>query len=254
MSKPVNCPRSCASWWIWTASSRVGATTRARGAARPFDRRSGSWPRKYEFHYRILQDTGDDVVTGDRQVVLGQSAEPTIVRPSSSSLFLGNYVFEVSLIEGRSRWRVTRSFEVEESGPPRGKEFERMLEVLSYIAEPGEVEELRSLPPDQQERGWNEFWRKRDPTPDTPRNEALIEFFRRVRYAEQHFQGAGPGWRSDMGRIYIRHGPPDQIESRAATPQNPQLEIWYYNQPYRRFVFEDREGFGRFVLVNSAVD
>jgi hypothetical protein len=30
----------------------------------------------------------------------------------------------------------------------------------------------------------------------------------------------------------------------------PQLEIWYYNQPYRRFVFSDREGFGRYILVS----
>jgi hypothetical protein len=25
-------------------------------------------------------------------------------------------------------------------------------------------------------------------------------------------------------------------------------EIWYYTRPNRRFIFEDREGFGRFVL------
>jgi GWxTD domain-containing protein len=98
------------------------------------------------------------------------------------------------------------------------------------------------------------FWERRDPTPETSRNEAMIEFFRRVRYAEQHFQGMGPGWRSDMGRIYIKFGPPDQVESRAASTQSPQLEIWYYNQPYRQFIFADREGFGRYTLVNPGVE
>jgi hypothetical protein len=52
-----------------------------------------------------------------------------------------------------------------------------------------------------------------------------------------------------MGRIYIKFGPPDQIETRPATLQSPQVEVWYYNRPYRQFVFADREGFGRFVLV-----
>ena len=79
-----------------------------------------------------------------------------------------------------------------------------------------------------------------------------IEFFRRLHYADQHFSGFGPGWRSDMGRIYVRYGPPDQIEQRAASSTTPQLELWFYNQPYHRFVFADREGFGRYTLVQPS--
>ena len=44
----------------------------------------------------------------------------------------------------------------------------------------------------EQPAAWEAFWRRRDPTPDTPRNEYQVEFFRRLRYAEQHF-GARPG-------------------------------------------------------------
>ena len=241
----------------FTASStrRFGFEV-ARLAARAtlFDRRPGSWPRTYAFRYRILDEGGDEVVAGTQQATLAHSAEPSIVRPSSSDLFLGNYTFEVTLADGRSRWRVDRSFEVEESGPPRGREFERLLEALSYIAEPKEIEAMRALPPELQARGWEEFWKRRDPTPETQRNEAMVEFFRRLRYAEGHFQGAGPGWRSDMGRIYIKYGPPDQIETRAQTTASPPLEIWYYNRPYRRFVFADRDGFGRFMLTNPAAE
>ena len=39
-----------------------------------------------------------------------------------------------------------------------------------------------------------------------------------------------------------------------ASTTTPQLEIWYYNQPYRRFVFADREGFGRFTLVSPTIE
>ncbi len=219
-----------------------------------FDRRPGPWPRTYPFRYRILDDAGAEIRTGSRQVTLSHSADPVVVRPDSSELFLGNYVFEVELVENKSHWRVERSFEVEESGPPRGKEFERMLEPLSFVADPEEIEHLRALPPEEQARGWEDFWKRRDPSPDTARNEAMIEFIRRVRYTEQHFQSFGPGWRSDMGRIYIKYGPPDQIESRPPTLQSPQLEIWYYNRPTRRFVFSDRQGFGRFELVGSSLE
>ena len=82
----------------------------------------------------------------------------------------------------------------------------------------------------------------------------MLEFLRRVRYADQHFQHFGPGWRSDMGRIYIKFGPPDQIETRAATLQSPPVEVWYYTHPFRQFVFADREGFGRYALVGRGAE
>ncbi|MBI1799562.1 MAG: GWxTD domain-containing protein [Candidatus Eisenbacteria bacterium] len=213
-----------------------------------FDRRPGAWPRSFSFHYRIVDDLGEQISVGTQPFTLDHSAQPVVLRPSSAGLFLGSYVFEIQLVEGKSRWRAERSFMVEQSGPPRGKDFERMLEPLSYIGTQQEIAHLRSLPAEKQAEGWDEFWSRRDPSPDSPPNEAQIEFFRRVRYAEQHFQGFGPGWRSDMGRIYIKFGAPSQIEMRPPTSRTGQLEIWHYNQPARQFVFEDREGFGRFVL------
>lgn len=219
-----------------------------------FDRHDGAWPRSYPLRYRILDESGKAVAAGTRIVSLEQSPQSVIVAPDSLGLFLGGYVFEVELGEGRSKWRVERSFEVEESGPPRGSEFARMLEPLSYIADAREIDVLRKLPPEGQAAGWNEFWRRRDPTPETPRNEAMLEFFRRVRHSERHFQTVGPGWRSDMGRIYIKYGEPDQIESRPSSSAESPQEIWYYNRPYRRFVFVDREGFGRFVLLGPSIE
>jgi GWxTD domain-containing protein len=228
--------------------------TQLAARAALFDRRPGNWPRHYSLQYRVRDEDGEILVSGTQETTVIASGEPVMVRPTQNQLFLGAYTFEVELAEGRSHWRVDRSFEVDESGPPRGKEYERMLEALSYIATPQEMDWLHSVQPDQQAAAWNEFWRRRDPTPDTQRNEVQLEFFRRVRYAEHHFQGFGPGWRSDMGRIYIKYGPPDQIESRAPSTSDPQLEIWYYHQPYRRFVFADREGFGRFLLQTPGIE
>lgn len=237
------------------ATRRFGAESGHIAArASLFDRRAGAWPRRYPLQYRIRDEDGQVLISGTQEVSLAASGEPIMVRPTGVDLFLGTYVFEVELAEGKSHWRVERSFDVDESGPPRGREFERMLEPLSYIASSEEMDWLRALAPEQQAQGWEEFWRRRDPSPETARNEMQLEFFRRVRYAERHFQGFGPGWRSDMGRIYIKFGPPDQIETRPSSATTPQLEIWYYNQPYRRFVFGDREGFGRFTLVTPTVE
>ncbi len=236
--------------------SRAFGRNASRLAARMalFDRRAGAWPRDYPVRYWINDDTGNEVATGTRSLSLSHSNEPVVVAPDSLDLFLGSYVFVAEIGQGDSRWRVERSFEVEDSGPPRGREFQRLLEPLSFIADGHEIDRLRKLAPADQAAGWEAFWQRRDPTPDTPRNEALLEFFRRVRYASRHFQTFGPGWRSDMGRIYIKYGPPDQTESRPATGSDAPLEIWDYNRPYRRFVFEDRDGFGRYVLVGPVTE
>jgi GWxTD domain-containing protein len=218
------------------------------------DRRPGPWPRQVNLHYRVL-DSGSDVVRqGDTTLTQVQQAQPLVVSPVRGSLFVGDYTLEIERIEGRARWRTTRSFEVEESGPPRGKEFTQMLEALAYIATSEEVDAMRNLSPEQQAAAWERFWSRRDPTPDTPRNEFFVEFFRRLHYASEHFQGFGAGWRSDMGRIYIRYGPPDTIEQHPASASTPAAELWSYNQPYRRFVFFDREGFGRYTLAQPSTE
>lgn len=218
------------------------------------DRRPGPWPRSYRYHWRVLDETGASSAQGDTSVSVAHSAAPVVLRPPHSELFIGGYRFELEMQEGKTAWRTARAFEVEESGPPRGREFEQLLEALIYVAESSEVDAMRNRTADEQALAWEAFWRRRDPTPETLRNEYQIEFFRRLRYADQHFLGFGPGWRSDMGRAYIRYGPPDQIEQRQATAAQPGLEIWYYNQPYRRLVFGDREGFGRYTLVNPPVE
>lgn len=58
-----------------------------------------------------------------------------------------------------------------------------------------------------------EFWRSRDPDPDTEENEFKEEFYERVAYANEHFSSGKPGRFTDRGRIYIKFGKPDSIES-----------------------------------------
>src|SRR5580698_8949409 len=58
-----------------------------------------------------------------------------------------------------------------------------------------------------------QFWLRRDPSPDTEENEYKEEHYRRIAYANEHFPAGIPGWKTDRGRIYIMYGPADEIES-----------------------------------------
>jgi GWxTD domain-containing protein len=65
----------------------------------------------------------------------------------------------------------------------------------------------------ERERFLEEFWRRRDPTPDTAENEARLAFLARVDHANRNFDAPGSerGMFSDMGRVFIRYGEPDEV-------------------------------------------
>jgi GWxTD domain-containing protein len=89
-----------------------------------------------------------------------------------------------------------------------------LKEDVVYIITPEEVSAFKALSNDEERDQFIEnFWLRRDPTPDTPENEYKEEHYRRIAYANEHFGAGLPGWKTDRGRIYIIWGAPDQIES-----------------------------------------
>ena len=62
---------------------------------------------------------------------------------------------------------------------------------------------------EEREQFIEQFWLRRDPTPDIAENEFKEEHYRRIAYANEHFASGIPGWKTDRGRIYITFGPPD---------------------------------------------
>jgi GWxTD domain-containing protein len=69
---------------------------------------------------------------------------------------------------------------------------------------------------DEREKFIEDFWNSRDPDPDTVENEFKDDYFERVAYANEHFSSGKPGRLTDRGRIYIKFGKPDDIESHPA--------------------------------------
>lgn len=87
-------------------------------------------------------------------------------------------------------------------------------EDVVYIITDEERKTFRNLNTDEErEQFIEQFWLRRDPTPDTVENEFKEEHYRRIAYANERFASGIPGWKTDRGRIYITFGPPDEIES-----------------------------------------
>src|SRR3989304_9699647 len=65
-------------------------------------------------------------------------------------------------------------------------------EVPAYIMSKTEREVWDALTtPEDRVRFIDAFWRRRDPTPETPENEYQIEHYRRLAYANRFFGGGG---------------------------------------------------------------
>jgi GWxTD domain-containing protein len=103
-------------------------------------------------------------------------------------------------------------------------------EDVTYIITDTERQAFKNVTTDEErEQFVEQFWLRRDPTPDTVENEYKEEQYRRIAYTNAHFGAVGPGWKSDRGKIYIMFGPPDEIDSHpAGAGYDRPTEFWRY--------------------------
>jgi GWxTD domain-containing protein len=136
-------------------------------------------------------------------------------------------------------------------------ELEAAEAPLEYIAEPRELAAWSpKLSTDAKRRFLVSFWKQRDPTPGTERNERREAYYGAVDYANKTFKEGGrnavSGWRSDRGRIYAKNGAPDEVFRRQQEGRAPPYEVWSYAKGKGYYyIFADRSGFGAYTLIHS---
>lgn len=127
---------------------------------------------------------------------------------------------------------------------------------LVLIAKSRDLNTYESLSPAAKRRWLAEFWKARDTSPETQRNEERERFYGAIAYANRQYRvGRGKqelGWQTDRGRVYTRHGAPDDILRRVPTGQAPPYEVWRYTRGRPRYyVFADRTGIGAYNLIQT---
>ena len=142
---------------------------------------------------------------------------------------------------------------------------------VAYIITKEEKRAFNQLVTDEERENFIEnFWRRRDPNPDTEENEYREEYYERIAYANEHFASGIPGWRTDRGRVYIAWGKPDSVESHPSggaydrpvyegggqTTTYP-FEVWFYRHledvgDGLEIEFVDPTGTGEYRLARNA--
>lgn len=156
--------------------------------------------------------------------------------------------------------------------PELKEAYKRWLSTdVDYIITKEEKRAFLALQTDEERENFIEnFWRRRDPNPDTEENEYREEYYERIAYANEKFTSGIPGWKTDRGRIYIAWGKPDSIESHPAggaydrpsyegggsTTTYP-FEIWFYRHLDNvgdgiEIEFVDPTGTGEYRIARNA--
>jgi GWxTD domain-containing protein len=214
----------------------------------------GSPGTEYVIEHSVLWQTGDREKSSRDTVVQTELSTEHTFDFGVLDLEVGYYLYEVRLrplgdgdgSSGKARFSVITS--------PKswGDDFEKMLAQVSIVASRDEYDVLIEAEPEDRDAAWEEFWRGRDPSPGTPENEFRDEFMRRLAYVNTHFRTIIEGWQTDMGRIYIEYGAPDDIDSQPIGKMLNAWEIWFYYEHHTKYVFVDREGFGEYKLVEAS--
>ncbi len=135
--------------------------------------------------------------------------------------------------------------------------LDQAREPLAYVAKSRELSTWdKKMSPAVKRRFLTEFWKRRDPTPATPRNEAREQFYQAIAYADAHYKEPGrkspDGWRTDRGRIYAKYGTPEDVLERPKEAYGAAFVVWKYSRGKGRYyIFADRTGFGAFQLIYS---
>ncbi|MFQ5602613.1 MAG: GWxTD domain-containing protein [bacterium] len=135
------------------------------------------------------------------------------------------------------------------------KALEQEFEYIKYICSKEAKEYFSQLDsPEAKRRFLFQFWLRRDSDRQTFVNEFRQEYLKRVAVANQKFKTLGrEGWHTDMGRVYILYGEPDNRQWFRSTSNTKPYEIWnYFNiEGGVDFIFVDLSGFKQFRLIHS---
>jgi GWxTD domain-containing protein len=172
-------------------------------------------PAEWHWRARVLDAAGKELVRQESTAVAAHVAP--MVEVDVSTMPAGGYDFEIQAWRQGEVAPVTRRsrFSIAWNRSSWWRNPRDIEDEVHFLLDREDDEEaFARMGAGEQEAYLEAFWHERDPTPSTAENEARTEFFRRVQYANQTWTRSAAldkGMFSDMGRVYIRHGDPDEI-------------------------------------------
>ena len=207
------------------------------------------------YTYQIIDIKNNSSVLQTNKYTLVPGANKIIEKLSTENIMIGDFRLELKdnlsgkILEVKNVTNRWTDF------PIAIKDIDVAISQLQYVATSEEMDKLKEAKTTaEKEKMFIEFWKKKDPSPATPRNELMIEYYNRIKIANERYSHYNEGWRSDMGMVFIIYGNPSNIDRHPYENQTKPYEVWDYYDINRQFVFVDDTGFGDYRLITPIYD
>jgi GWxTD domain-containing protein len=207
----------------------------------------------------VVSEKGESKLQVDTVLGVKSGRNEFLLRVPHASLTLGDYRLLVRAYRADSAALDPNAYAATTDRPllvrwqyfPVGvKSLDLAIDQVRYIARDNEFDVLEEAKTEEEKQAkLLEFWKRRDPNPNTARNERMEEYYRRAEYANKHFTHHREGWRTDMGMVYMMFGPPSDVSRHPFELDTKPYEVWRYYDISYDFVFVDDTGFGDYRLI-----
>lgn len=202
---------------------------------------------------RVLDDSKKEVFSWSDTLTQSAKMQNQYMIPvPTSGLNYGKYDIEVVASNPEFNVSSRTNFDLSSGDFPMAlNDIDVLIEQLQYIAKQKEMDLMKAgKTKAEKEKRFLDYWKSKDPTPQTKRNEVMNEYYKRLFYANKHFSTTyRDGWRTDMGMVFIIFGSPSNIERHPYDMDNKPYEVWDYYDLNKEFVFVDYDGFGDYRLI-----
>jgi GWxTD domain-containing protein len=164
----------------------------------------------------------------------------------------GDYLLEYRIKSADGESKIQKKFSVLWYNKPLYLyDLELAIPPLKYILSPEEWTYIEDLSEQELSDWLTKYWQAKDPDPDTPLNEIMVEFYNRVleankKYADQYNEG----WTTDRGKSLILYGKPDNIKAYRYRTKSKPYEIWYYHSENKKLIFIDVDEDDTYLLMS----
>lgn len=202
------------------------------------------------YSYKVIDKKNNIVEKGNYTLTFLPGINKFFEKIPTNNLVFGDYIYEIEDVSN-GQMLAQKQFNNKMNGIPiNSKDLKTLINQLLYIATGEELNKIKNAPTDElKEKYFIEFWRSKDPSPNTTKNELLMEYYKRVNIANERYSHYVDGWKTDMGMVYIIFGEPSNIERYPFTEDTKPYEIWDFYSVNRKFVFVDDTGFGDYKLT-----
>ena len=187
-------------------------------------------------------DGKDTLIKEHTQTIYSGSRISAFYEPvQKNDLKEGLHLLRYTIQAGEKSVRLEREFKVVwYAKPVYLYEFDLAWRPLKAILPAAEWDTLNNLSSTAKNKWYDDFWRRKDPTPETPLNEIQYEFYSRVDQANiRYSMRFKEGWQTDRGQTLLSYGSPDSIETFRYSPTVKPHEIWYYYSLRKKLTFVD---------------